>query len=248
MAQFFSCPVCRSRVPHFVPLPKHYENKMRENGFPYPISQFETINEAAYSCPKCQASDRDRFYALFFEPVFVRLNHALPFHFLEVAPARALSGWIKSHPHIVHRSCDLYMPEADDKADLHNLPYRDGSFDFILCSHVLEHVDDPVKATSEMRRVLKPDGVAVIMAPIVRAILDTYENPAAVTPEDRWKHFGQDDHVRLFSKFGFVDTIRRGGLDVQQVPVSDMMAAEACETHGIAPGSVLYLGINAAAA
>lgn len=242
MAQFFSCPVCRSRVPRFTPLPQSHMDKQRAYGYPHRAADFETANAAAYSCPKCHASDRDRLYALFFEPVFVRLNHAVPFHFLEVAPARALSGWIKSHPHIVHRSCDLYMPEADDKADLHDLPYPDGSFDFILCSHVLEHVDDPVRATSEMRRVLKADGLAILMAPILLTIADTYENPEVTTPEERWRHFGQGDHLRLFSKAGFVDTLRRGGFAVQQIPVGDMVAPEVCDTHGIALQSVLYVG------
>jgi SAM-dependent methyltransferase len=38
-------------------------------------------------------------------------------------------------------------------ADIHNLPFDDKSFDFIYCSHVLEHVEDPIKASQEIMRV-----------------------------------------------------------------------------------------------
>lgn len=40
-------------------------------------------------------------------------------------------------------------------ADIHGLPFRDKCFDFIYCSHILEHADDPVKACAEIMRVGK---------------------------------------------------------------------------------------------
>jgi SAM-dependent methyltransferase len=41
------------------------------------------------------------------------------------------------------------------QADVQNLPFEDKSFDFVYCSHVLEHVEDPAKALSEISRVGK---------------------------------------------------------------------------------------------
>lgn len=40
-------------------------------------------------------------------------------------------------------------------ADIQSLPFRDKSFDFVYCSHLLEHVDDPIKACAEIMRVGK---------------------------------------------------------------------------------------------
>lgn len=40
-------------------------------------------------------------------------------------------------------------------ADIHQLPFQDKSFDFVYCAHILEHVDDPVRACSEIMRVGK---------------------------------------------------------------------------------------------
>src|SRR3989338_7554755 len=39
--------------------------------------------------------------------------------------------------------------------DLEHLPFQDGAFDFVIASHVLEHVTDPLKATAELARVGK---------------------------------------------------------------------------------------------
>jgi SAM-dependent methyltransferase len=39
--------------------------------------------------------------------------------------------------------------------DIGRLPYRSGAFDFVYCSHVLEHVNDPASACEELMRVAK---------------------------------------------------------------------------------------------
>lgn len=46
--------------------------------------------------------------------------------------------------------------------DAHTLPFGDNSFDVIVCTEVLEHVEDPEQVLQEIKRVLKPNGVAVI--------------------------------------------------------------------------------------
>jgi hypothetical protein len=40
-------------------------------------------------------------------------------------------------------------------ADAHQLPFRDASFDFVCCSHVLQLIEDPLGACSELMRVAK---------------------------------------------------------------------------------------------
>jgi SAM-dependent methyltransferase len=40
-------------------------------------------------------------------------------------------------------------------ADGHALPFKDGSFDYVIASHILEHVDDPQKFVSELARVAR---------------------------------------------------------------------------------------------
>ncbi|MGC2062327.1 MAG: radical SAM protein, partial [Thermodesulfovibrionales bacterium] len=58
----------------------------------------------------------------------------------------------------LHRDGQKIPAALQDKyinADVHNLPFDDKSIDFIYCSHVLEHVLDPVRACSELIRVGK---------------------------------------------------------------------------------------------
>jgi 2-polyprenyl-3-methyl-5-hydroxy-6-metoxy-1,4-benzoquinol methylase len=46
-----------------------------------------------------------------------------------------------------------------------SLPFRNGSFDLITCNMVVEHLDNPQKAFSEMVRVLSPGGRLVVHTP-----------------------------------------------------------------------------------
>jgi SAM-dependent methyltransferase len=55
----------------------------------------------------------------------------------------------------------------------------------------LEHVADDRKAMSELRRILRPSGTAIIMVPLEEGLDETYENPSIVSEADRLIHFGQ---------------------------------------------------------
>ncbi len=55
----------------------------------------------------------------------------------------------------------------DIVGDIHNLPFEDSSKEAILCLAVLEHVENPIKAMSELHRVLKPGGKLLIYVPFL---------------------------------------------------------------------------------
>lgn len=46
--------------------------------------------------------------------------------------------------------------------DAHKLPFKNKVFDLVICTETLEHLVDPAKALLEIRRVLVPDGRAII--------------------------------------------------------------------------------------
>ncbi|MBT8228697.1 MAG: methyltransferase domain-containing protein, partial [Bacteroidia bacterium] len=46
-----------------------------------------------------------------------------------------------------------------------DLPFEEGTFDIVVSSEVIEHVPDPLKAITEMHRVLKPGGILVLTTP-----------------------------------------------------------------------------------
>jgi hypothetical protein len=73
----------------------------------------------------------------------------------------------------------------------------------------LEHVPDDRKAMAELRRILRPSGMAIIMVPIEERLDETCENLSIVSEADRLIYFGQEDHVRYYSR----STARGGILD-----------------------------------
>jgi SAM-dependent methyltransferase len=57
-------------------------------------------------------------------------------------------------------------------ASLTEIPIRSASFDLVLCSEVLEHIDDDASALDELCRVLAPGGWLLISVPTLPAVYD----------------------------------------------------------------------------
>lgn len=56
--------------------------------------------------------------------------------------------------------------QIDHISDILRIPVADTSFDAILCTEVLEHVPEPIRAVKEFARILKPGGKLLITAPL----------------------------------------------------------------------------------
>lgn len=113
-------------------------------------------------------------------------------------------------------TADIESPLAKVKLDVHDMPFEDSSYDVAFCNHVMEHVDNDIKAMKEIRRVLRPGGWAIIQIPLFRPLRETtYEDASITNPRDREKAFGQDDHVRLYG-LDYADRLRSAGFDVTE--------------------------------
>lgn len=237
----FYCPVCNKNLTHFDRLPDYYFELFDKYQYIHSIFCGETFNLLKYSCPNCGAADRDRLYALYLKKRFSEINQTLKYKFIDFAPAPSLANFIKSYIFLDYRSADLLMEGVDDKADLTNLTiYKDESVDFFLCSHMLEHIQEDVKAMQELYRILKNDGWGILMVPISLSLKTIYENPEILTEEDRWKHFGQNDHVRMYSKQGFIDRVKSVGFKIQEFDIN-YFGEETFDKCGIHHHSVLYI-------
>ncbi len=58
---------------------------------------------------------------------------------------------------------------TDVVGDAHQLPFRDDVFDRVFAFNVFEHLADPIKASAEILRVLKPGGSAAIHTAFLQA-------------------------------------------------------------------------------
>lgn len=117
---------------------------------------------------------------------------------------------------ISHSAIDLAkkrLPKGNFQvADAAELPFKDNFFDAVICLEVLEHVDDPLKAISEIKRVLKRDGYAVMLVPTDNNLfkwvwfLWTMYYPV-------WRHA----HVQSFSGKNLENVVKKVGLKLEKV-------------------------------
>jgi SAM-dependent methyltransferase len=240
------CPVCESSVVSFLPLPEFFRDNQQKFGFPFNASDSETCNEAAYLCPSCGATDRDRLYALFLCDYFAKLQKTTPISIVDFAPSQALSMFIQrliksSRKKIQYRTADLLAQDVDDRIDITDLhTYETDQFALFICSHVLEHVTDDRKALRELHRILKPGGHGILMVPIISSLEEIDEDPTVNEESERWRRFGQFDHVRLYSKRGFLERVHEADFKVTELG-KDFFGEQLFDRMGINRQSVLYI-------
>jgi SAM-dependent methyltransferase len=91
---------------------------------------------------------------------------------------------------------------AYPEVDMHQLPYPDGTFDVVVHSDTLEHVESPVHALAECGRVLRPGGALIYTVPVVvgrmtrsrSGLLPSYHGNSGSLTDDLMVHteFGAD--------------------------------------------------------
>jgi len=61
-------------------------------------------------------------------------------------------------------------PQIEFICDIHDLPFRDGSFDGVVAQAVFEHVVDPYRGAAEIHRVLKKNGIVYAETPFMQQV------------------------------------------------------------------------------
>lgn len=236
----FACPLCETRLGRFRPIWKSYRRKMAEHGADYPFDRLETFNAEGYSCPNCDASDRERLYLIYLQKRLADLPPGKRLRVIDFAPSRPLERRLRKMPNLAYRSVDLFRADVDERADISDMHrFGDASVDIFICSHVLEHVIDDRKAMGELARILSPDGFGIVMVPLIRGVEETHEDPLIVDGQARWKAFGQDDHLRQYGRGDFVKRLQSAGLRVDCLDGA-YFGADNFHRAGISAGSVLY--------
>ena len=164
-------------------------------------------------CPRCGSLDRHRLLWLYLHNCTNLLCDRL--RVLHFAPEVIIQKKLRSYPNLDYTSTDLDSPLAMVRMDITDIPYTVNMFDVILCSHVLEHIPDDHKAMSELYRILKPGGWALLQVPFDAERAGTFEDPTVVDPKERTRLFGQFDHVRIYGR-DFMDRLERAGFTVHQ--------------------------------
>ena len=150
-------------------------------------------------CPHCNSLERHRALWLHVnkKKILPESNNIKLLHF---APENCFYNILQN------RVADYYpvdynpdFPGIRCRVDITNIPYKDDFFDVIICNHVLEHIIDEERALTEISRILKAEGTAIITVPL-NGLDKTFEKPEYDTPELRLIHYGQEDHVRIYGR------------------------------------------------
>jgi SAM-dependent methyltransferase len=197
-----------------------YAGKFRAYGLP---PRFDA------HCPVCGSLERHRLLKWYIgDHADDLLRGKRVLHF---APERCMTAIVKQAQPATYVTADLHEPNADEKLNIEAIDKPANSFDVIICSHVLEHVDDR-RALEEIHRVLSDGGAAILMVPIIEAWQRTYENSRVRTTRERELHFNQRDHVRFYGR-DFRTRIRESGFDrISEFTASGDSAARYSLTRG----------------
>lgn len=189
------CPVCNSKYRKFLPYGRNTSS--RENAL----------------CPSCLSLERHRLMALYMKRKtnFYTANLKV----LHVAPEYCFIDRFEQMKNLDYITADIESPLAKVKMDIHQIPFPENTFDVAICNHVMEHVDDYILAMSELHRVLKPGGWALIQSPQDMKYEITYEDPTITDPKEREIHFLQNDHLRLFGR-NYGQELEKGGFKVTE--------------------------------
>ncbi len=213
-----TCPVCGSSFKRFLPYGVHSRSNVL--------------------CPSCLSLERHRLIWIYLEREtdFFTAHRTV----LHVAPEQCFLARFRKLENLVYMTADLESPIADYHFDLHQIPFERDHFDAIFCNHVMEHVADDRVVLSEILRVLRPGGLAILQVPLDPGLIATYEDSAITDPRDREVHFGQKDHVRQYGT-DYPDRLRGSGFQVSEWSVRENFTPDEIEKYRLAKEEVLYI-------
>jgi SAM-dependent methyltransferase len=160
---------------------------------------------------------------------------------LHIAPERCLLDRFNTVPGLLYVPGDKMgtgygKQSAVRPLDILAIDFPEATFDYLLCNHVLEHIDADSRAMSEMFRVLKPGGTAIITVPLRRG--PTLEDPTVTTSAQRKKLFGQWDHVRFYGE-DITDRLTASGFEARVERYGDRFSEAERERFGLSRAGII---------
>ncbi|MFT5749763.1 MAG: SAM-dependent methyltransferase [Ancylomarina sp.] len=220
MGNKVECPVCNNTFRKFLP---------------YGYTKVTSRKNAL--CPRCLSLERHRLMYLYLKDKTDFFTKDLKV--LHIAPEQCFYKRFKALENLDYTTGDLESPIADVHFDIQEIPFSDETYDVVICNHVLEHVDDDAKAMSEMYRILKPGGFAILQVPQNTDAEKTYEDPTITDPSEREMHFLQKDHVRLYG-LDYAERLSAVGFKVTADTYANNFPLETAKRYSLPLKEIFY--------
>ena len=228
----FLCPFCETEF-----------NKFFAFGFDNKAIKKHNIVGAGVNlngtCPSCRSNDRERHVFLYLKKYHKSLLNDKN-KLLHFAPEKNLWEFFKRFKNIEYTAAGLDMQLASVKMDITKIPQKNNYYDAIICNHVLEHIVDDKLAMSELFRVLKKGGFAILQVPISFTNKDTIEDDSVINSDDRRKIFGQSDHVRIYGR-DYLSRLKSVGFLVQTFEAKEEFSEIELVKYSLIPNEKIFV-------
>lgn len=208
----YICNFCNSKYEKFIP---DYPSKKDKNALE--INKVIGGYGDNIYCPSCLSAARDRLI----KEILSAKSNINKKTILHLAPEKHLYNFIKSKATVVTGDFQPINYKAIDPsiqfADATKLKFDNGTFDFVIANHIMEHIPDDLKAMKEIFRVLKPGGTAILQVPFSESILKTLEEPEINDPQKQSALFGQKDHIRIYQLNDYIKRLEKTGFKVKYI-------------------------------
>jgi SAM-dependent methyltransferase len=212
----YECPFCNQTSKGLIQI-----------GFEFPVLKQKKViggGRRFAGCKVCGSNDRDRLIFIYLREIKRLFDTDKETKILHIAPEEKLSGQLLKAGFETYICGDFFAdgytyPAHVQNINVLNIPYPDNTFDLVICNHVLEHIEDDRKAMSELRRVLKTNGQAILQVPISKNSEITIEDFSMSDPKQREIIFGQSDHLRIYGQ-DYTGRLQQSGFNVQRLNIS----------------------------
>ena len=210
----FFCPICKFKASKFLSYGKDYEA----------IKKFKIISMGFRKnaiCPNCFSKDRERLLFLFFSyfknKLYINENSSI----LHFSPEKTLTNYFFRKHFTNYKTSDFFDKKANFKIDLENTLNHEKKYDLIICNHVLEHIHNDSQALDNINNLLKNGGHAILLTPYSELIDDDIYLGKSLTNKQKLEFYGQNDHVRVYSKKNLIKKIEYAGFDLKLMKRED---------------------------
>jgi hypothetical protein len=197
----------------------------------------------ALACPRCGSLGRHRVDWLFLAGETGLL--APPVRLLHVAPEVCLAAPLRALAGPGYLSGDYDSSLAMEHLDVTAIAHPDGSFDAIVCNHVLQLVEDDRAALRELFRVLAPGGWALLQSSVDERRGETVEERQPAAERARLGRY-REVFMRLYGR-DYAARLEEAGFQVTVSRFASELPEETRRRLGLDEQETIYLARRPAA-